>query len=111
MFLKGLFLLLQTMFNSSGGSLLIPALVQGVQGATANTLVASATKRVDVNQERYIVKAVNFGGPLNVQIQLSGLSGDALGPEVTVTTLTGGSIWDENSFFEPEKVGRCERAP
>ncbi|GAQ87827.1 alpha-L-arabinofuranosidase [Klebsormidium nitens] len=94
----------QTMFNSSGGSLLIPALVQGVQGATANTLVASATKRVDVNQERYIVKAVNFGGPMNVQIQLSGLSEDALGPEVTVTTLTGGSIWDENSFSEPEKV-------
>jgi hypothetical protein len=44
------------MFNNSGDALLFPALVQGVEGASANTLVASAIKRMDARQERYIVK-------------------------------------------------------
>jgi alpha-N-arabinofuranosidase len=99
----------QTMFNNSGDALLFPALVQGVEGASANTLVASAIKRMDTRQERYIVKAVNFGGPLNVQIQLSGLTSEDLGSQVTVTSLTGGSIWDENSFSDPEKVVPVKR--
>jgi hypothetical protein len=43
-----------------------------------------------------------------VQIQLSGLSSEDLGRQVTVTSLTGGSIWDENSFNDPEKVSLCD---
>ena len=92
----------QKLFANNAGDLILPVNLDAPSGAK---LFASAT-RVNTSGET-ILKVVN-GGEMPATVRLDFGRAKNIASKVKVFTLTSGSLKDENSFSEPQKVAPKE---
>ncbi|HTL72168.1 MAG TPA: alpha-L-arabinofuranosidase C-terminal domain-containing protein [bacterium] len=88
----------QKLFANNPGDVTVPLKLDAPSGAK---LFASATR--DKASGELILKVVNGGSsPADVKLDLAGVK--KVASKAAVSTLTSGSVQDENSFTEPKKV-------
>lgn len=93
---------MQKLFRESSGATIHPI---RVSSSYSGSLAASAITWHDDENSFLRVKIVNFGpDAMSLTISATGVQGSINALGSTVTVLTSGSVMDENSFANPNKV-------